>query len=365
MNNNKLSLAKQCLNILEDFTPINERLAIRGLVKKHNIIYLFSTGRYSNAIAYRNEEKNTYSILVFKKNDLVHPGLWGIDDTMLNKSPKEAFLYWKGVALENKILKEDKLEMSPAEFLKYMVTKQGVGISVVSKMFPELEQQEQENVLKDGKIEIIYQNEKEAQHILSLIKEAEKILKKNGFGYLVFGKFYSTPSLGSKAIADYSIANDTIRISNKAKKSETAVKTLIHELGHRLWYKYMTQKDHLKVQEKYYEVLRGNNISINKGDKFKNEKGRELVIIDKKFGYSYKDKYIFQYVDDTSVKYEAPLDFFKYQAQPIDKEFVRDIFDVSAYAKTSVTEFFPEVFSWGQFKNNKELIDWVKQFGSN
>jgi len=76
---------------------------------------------------------------------------------------------------------------------------------------------------------------------LSTLEQAADILRRKGYANLLYGDVFISNTLG-RAFANYIASSDDMAIApKKAPSPDQMVKSYIHELGHRYWYKVMSQ----------------------------------------------------------------------------------------------------------------------------
>jgi len=85
-------------------------------------------------------------------------------------------------------------------------------------------------------------HERSASHWFDAVRHASKILEAKGFGYLLYGRLVLTDS--DQWGGMYYSADDHVDLylnKNEGGHVGSLVTTLIHELGHRLWFKFLDQ----------------------------------------------------------------------------------------------------------------------------
>lgn len=341
--------------LVEKFT------SVRGHVEKHGLFYIFGRNRFPIAVLGHDKGRDKYYILQFKKNNRITTVSNIISPVHDISKVREAVLELEDYAKKWDVFKSLDSDLDKSKFLAQLV-KLGLNQVYINQLFPETVGAELENKYKVDNFEVIYQNEKDAKQVEPLLKEACKILSKAGFGKLCYGTVYLVPNLRGNVLADYTEATDTIRVSNKSRKSDTAVKTLIHELGHRLSRKFFKTSDWDKVRDKYTTILSG-KLDLKIGDKFIDDKGMEHEIIDTKF--TRELNYVFRpTVEGTGVpKFRATRGYFLGKKRSDGSKITAENpFYVSDYAKTNESEFFSEVFSFGLIDKHPELIKFISQF---
>jgi len=117
---------------------------------------------------------------------------------------------------------------------------------------------------KFGKWEILIATKPTKEYIQSVeeaLVKTEKILNKQGFGFLVGGLVIIKNIKGASWSAKYYHDNDSIVFNVGLQYSErfTEYDILIHELGHRYWFKIMNEKE----RGEYWEHWKGNNTFVD------------------------------------------------------------------------------------------------------
>ena len=119
--------------------------------------------------------------------------------------------------------------------------------------------------------------------VQQLLDDVSKELSKKGYSKLCYGKIFLVGSLGNQSLADYDPENDDIRVSFKVmkKKNRCSQKiALIHEIGHRNYYKFLSPKQRGESDNKFFtEVKLGTP---------KRSPQRGEIVTSKSFGDRYK-----------------------------------------------------------------------------
>lgn len=229
---------------------LQEKHSVNKAYDKHGVTFTYGRGNYPNGLLGVDSHGNYYTLL-FKTQKKITPWLKLPDNIT---SVREVMYYYHDLAVRNKVgIKKWETEMSGAEFFNLLVVKESINKEWLTRKFPDLNNLKLENSLKAGDFDIIYMDEKSGKQIADLFTSVCSTLSKTGFGQVCYGEVISTMNMG-KVLADYTIASDSIRVTNKARKSADAIHTVIHELGHRLYHKFMGPSDHKKIKEKYYNT---------------------------------------------------------------------------------------------------------------
>jgi len=93
--------------------------------------------------------------------------------------------------------------------------------------------------------------------IVAMLKDVVKLIKARGYGFLIYGKILLRNPNDRKAIATYNERTDDMELKVYRDDNSHAVKSMVHELAHRIWYKLMNIKDHDKWEQEYYHKAAG------------------------------------------------------------------------------------------------------------
>jgi len=93
--------------------------------------------------------------------------------------------------------------------------------------------------------------------IIAMIKEVVNIVKAKGYGFLIYGKIHLTNPLLRQAIATYNYGTDEIELRLFRGDNKHAVKAMIHELAHRMWYKLLNYEDMKKWTDEFENKISG------------------------------------------------------------------------------------------------------------
>lgn len=254
--------------------------------------------------------------------------------------------------------------------------KNKVSRGFIYTWFPELENNVTSSI-KVGPFDVIGKiDDKQMALLEKVVKKSADILKKNGYGHLLYGTLSVSASSNSNVIADYTSKGDHIVFyPNALTGSDANVKTMVHELGHRQWYKFKTDQDDVKI--KFYKTTESTTKQYKKGMRFlyanPNDKGREgnIGVIQKRA----KQKVTFRVYDPEKLDKanQTPWDYTeisvmlnaipKYFKNMDGTEIVNtEHFAVSNYAMTKITEFFAELFAYGNMGwSDKSVFEYIKE----
>ena len=345
-----------------------------------NIYYTYSKRKSVNTVIYHDEKKNNFWFVTLKaKNN----GITGPMSKLLSrgteanrilafnglplielpiKGPEGVMGYIVRAAKEGGFLKKNHGTLKFDDFTKLMI-KEGVSIQSLKNLMPTVQFELSGEEFHDFKI--IGGNQKEvdkSKEILTGVYNAYKSI--NMHKAILYGDVFLTNSLG-QLLADYNINGDTIRLSSTARKKDIAIRTMIHELAHRWYYKILSKEQKEEIKNKYLEMM--SSVSGSKtlgiGDTYDHPKYGEIEIESKGWNKrTYEPYYVFR-VKDTNARYRITDAGALRGAKKLSGEKdIFNIFDVTNYARTSDTEFWPEVVATALVDKNKELLDWVKGF---
>lgn len=171
----------------------------------------------------------------------------------------------------------------------------------------------------DWKIRIIDGAKITIDAIKYLLDRVETVLKSKGFEKLCYGELLFQPSLKGKALADYFTSSDDIRVLAQKKYSATMINSLIHELGHRLYFAF-------GIDKKYFEDNFENMLHEDRGNVFKK-------MLDKQFNK-----------EETNKSEKTRFEYFP-----------------TGYSKTNPREWFAELFMlYCEDKLEEPVLSWFK-----
>lgn len=93
--------------------------------------------------------------------------------------------------------------------------------------------------------------------VAKVVKKAASLLQGKGLGKVCYGNVLMTNTVGrsSKLLAFYMVSEDEVLIrANLKGKEHDTVRTLIHELGHRLYYKFLSRDQKTAVITLYRQL---------------------------------------------------------------------------------------------------------------
>ena len=187
---------------------------------------------------------------------------------------------------------------------------------------------------------------------------------------LAYGKIYVVNTLPGTTLADYDISNDLIRISFKQLRSvnHDVIDSFIHELGHRNWFKNLTDNQKKEIRITFDDKKRKTD-SVNVGD----------IVVDKENGNKYKVLslkylrkliYISKLIElGTDVKrkytlgadYQIPSEMMGTGFVLINSNNENSSFFPSIYSTRNYEEFYAELFSnWINKKLKESAKSWME-----
>lgn len=288
-------------------------------------------------------------------------------------------------------IKKDYGWMDSKEFYLWLI-KESVNQPVIDHYFPELKTIKTDaETIKHKDVELIGFDEKKHKDIIDSIDKAEALFKKSGVKNMVYGKIFLVPKRGQRGnetMADYTFTSDTMRVFDlgAVKYKDTMLHTLIHELGHRYYYKFITREGQSEVLKSFYERVKAFKERLTSnvddvadsfgikppkvGDVLEHEKFGQVKFVGTSYASlnSRKSFFRFDILDKDgkpTTKYlkfdslaQATLFFHKNTTVSNAKKL--DKWLPSTYALTSDKEWFAEVFANGIMENDKEVIKWIK-----
>jgi len=360
-------------------------------------------GKYRPIVITSNVNLGSYSTLVFNedKNISIQYFLDGyLEESMVNKWKSFYVPYGypdNTVSTKGKpkiTIKKDHGWMSKEKFYLWLIGESVLDI-VIKTHFPNMAEIEvADSKIKHGDIEFIGFDQKKHKELLDLIDDADSKLKKAGFGNLMYGKIYLVPKANNKktfvTFADYLKDDDSVRIFDASQSSAMAqpIKTIIHELGHRHYYKKLNTGALDKIRQRFILELSNFNKDQNDkdikikadhdgfkiGDILNSKKHGELqfggvgprTLNGRKIFYKF---YQMKNGQKTSayLSFEKLVDAIKYFGNQDKVEVssknakVDNMWLPTPYSRTSQIEWFAEVFAFAVMGNNKEILNWIKE----
>lgn len=378
-----------------------------GDVHGGHVFYTRSTSNSGiNLLMVRDGSK--YHVVRFKRNKTLMPSLVGTlrenGYPVLKDLVKAVIQLSKGNGMDSLSVKgiyypswvEDCLKdffffMEPKAFMDLILTKEALAQSLFKEWFPELGEVSSEVTTKVDGFEVVSTegSKFDMKEVEKILDEVSKIMKANGYGEYCYGELQVLPAVrGARTLATYEPQSNSVRLTAKAGKMGGGyVQSMIHELGHRVWYKGKVDKT--KVSMKYREILeKGRDTNIKVGDEYEGKKGEHWVVTGSRYVgrkiywlivnqdekpkempqlppgavAGTMDQMLRDQMKNRKTEYRVlPEVLSRWKKLKGEATPERDIFDVSVYGRTSVEEFFAEVFAHGLEKGHKELTAWLKE----
>jgi hypothetical protein len=245
---------------------------------------------------------------------------------------------------------------------KILTLKESIPVVYIQRYFPEIPFEGDGVSEKVGPFDVSFDHEdkREQKSIEDLIQRTVKAVEAGGFAKYLYGKIYVVDKLKGRTVADYSHASDSIRISTKARMSQDDLRTMIHEIGHRIYIKGGV--DAYKIRSKFMEAMKGFELKIDKG----------TIITDKKSGEQFQFVGIDLYartkpykilkvengVPNPQKSYRCSAFFFSNFSG--DFTIKTDWFPTS-YSKTNHEEWFCEVLSFALTSGQPQFVDFISE----
>ena len=254
---------------------------------------------------------------------------------------------------------------------KVMVKELNASIPEIESMFSPIEFEGNGNKgdllqFKHNKWNVVFESGlKDKEDIIKLLNAVES--KCGRFkSLLCYGLVEVKRKMNATVLADYNIANDSMRIKGKRPDGDF-VKSFLHELGHRLWYVHLSPQERSLVKNKYSYLLLdikymdlkvGDIVKLKDGFKIKIDKvgynGYSGVVLEKppkKKSFKEGDRVSLRALKETSVE---ALNDKKYT--PDESSFP------TTYSQSSPEEFFAECFAFYLLGTlGKPLASWMKE----
>jgi len=171
--------------------------------------------------------------------------------------------------LGENIFISQEIILSKQKLLDLLVGKEKLSIEDFTELFGQVEFEE------GGRIETIkYKNwtilvDNKTKRAISGVKKllslTEKSLNSKGFGNLAYGRVMLVDKLRGRKVADYSHFGDIIRLESQVKASKKELTSMLHEIGHRNYYKYLDSSKRLE-SDTLYNSLKKKRGYFKRGD---------------------------------------------------------------------------------------------------
>lgn len=177
----------------------------------------------------------------------------------------------------DKFLSKDKIKgnfsvkkvKSKSALFQYIESKYTIGIGGFEQAFGKIERKEPDEIIYDARIFYkLGMREKRKERFRKIIKSALDKLNRESMSYLSDADFvFSKISKGTNGLYFHKGKDMKIDPSSNLK-DEKLVKVIIHELGHKLWYEFLSEKTKKDIEEKFNSLLRGDTSRKDKTKKF-------------------------------------------------------------------------------------------------
>lgn len=306
--------------------------------------------------------KDEFTVLSVKRNDVLS-SLVIAGAKQHFTIPKEFVRVLSEMARKYDILKYYR-SFTASEFIPHMLNKEGINASTLYTWFPDLKEKEVEHHKQMGNFTVITGDsvsEKEVENVEDLIQTGSQLLSDFGLGEILYGKIYILASMG-RVLANYTSSDDTIRISNRSRRSETATKTFIHELGHRLYAKKLTTNAKVAIAKKFADEVQYISLLPKIGDEFQDVHGVKYKVITIKPGslYSTKTYYVMTRDDKPGSMFRVDSKYFVGMKRTKGEPHDSSAWVPSNYSKKNEQEWFCEILAWGLVDRNSLWLDFVR-----
>ena len=186
-----------------------------------------------------------------------------------------------------------------------------------------------------------------------MLNKATNAISKKGLSKLAYGNVFIVNTLSGGKLADYMESSDNIRVAvNKLKRvTKDAIGSLIHELGHRNWFKFFNNKADVKYrfEEAHLDGM-GSKVDLEVGDLVGEKSTGNTYEIVGNLGLSFYIKLIDakSKVDKKKIGEKYRVDVKKMQfLEPIGKKKKKENWQSyfpTAYSMKNVEEFYAELF---------------------
>jgi len=351
---------------LNEFLLVNQKavslmeMVFSGYTKYDNLTVFFSKQRKPSIAILR--KGNRYDVLFFKQGrmGLVLYNILGMGRGQ-GVSDEKIFDLMLEKSKEVGLLKKFHSNLTGPKLIDLLIVKSGVQTEVLKDIFPDIDFEEKGVKTQIGKFNIIGLSKKNEKIVESLIDKSSDLIRKAGYGHILYGDvvIVTRGSISQRAAADYGEKSDNIRLKLPVKIFDHAVQSLIHELGHRQYYKFKT--DQTAVHRRWLQATSKYPI-LRIGDRVKEpDSDREFSVTGIKSIRSGNVKYQGYYMDDPGRKLIASDHIALWDK--LTGESDRDVLSVSRYAMSNEREFYAEVFAHGVL-GNKNALQWIKEVSS-
>lgn len=269
---------------------------------------------------------------------------------------------------DEKAIIAKKEKMNKQQLFNYLVVKSKYGEGDFINLYGNVDISGGSNIVKHNQWEIIFDDalKIDPKGVINLLDKVETTLKAKKMGKLAYGKVYIVDRLSGKALADYNWTTDVVRLGQRRKSEE--LRHFIHELGHRLHYKFLTKDQDKAIKETFYEVAKSKTSAAVGDELIEATTGNTYKVTDIKYTRSSK-LYIVNLLilgENSPRKfkvgqsYQIPSGMVGSQLQVVGKGSPNDSYFPTAYGRTDHYEFFSELFAgYMENKIKPPAKDWL------
>lgn len=241
--------------------------------------------------------------------------------------------------------------IAKARLLSHLLTKEGVTQATLDHIFGETDSSQMET-LKFGDARIIVPHNMQPnrkKQLAELLRNVKTAMSKHRLGWLVSGIFKAQKIKGTAVGYYIRHGNKSeIAINENRKSFDDGVSTIIHELGHKLYYEALKPEQHKLIEDTFKKLKRTDNKLPEVDEKGFAKRSQPYI------GNKYPKTDYLPYLNNGKW-YGVAFDFKKsgkvigpfteaefrrdFDLTPINKWFV------TGYARSSHEEFFSELFS--------------------
>lgn len=344
-NNNKYNLyvinGRKTLEKTIEKINVSQAKVIVDELKKNNAYVDFNKEPLSIELSWSN---------VYAKRDVVGNIARGIHRIIHRASDVGKDIDFSGLNNVSKLaFKNIFLNMTKEKMYHYFLAKQKMHPTDFIELFGEISLENVEDVdnfkYKKWDIELFKGVKIDKEKIIQLLDLVESKLSSKGFSNLCYGKVVFVRTMTGRTLADYLHTSDLMRIKTFKRLDNEMIKTIIHELGHRLYYKFGIDKrkvyneffDSKMKEDGTFKMIKGERVKINKVEFVVEEDLRDSFIA-KPFQLDKEDLSKFQ--TTFKIKKVPEIEFLDREVK-IEKNYFP-----TSYSETKDTEWFAELFAF-------------------
>lgn len=184
--------------------------------------------------------------------------------------------------LADLVINKEYKRQDKSKLFDYMTKKMKMHPDTFTDLFGEFNIEESERIehFEHGKWDIYVDEgvKVEPDKLIELLEDAEKALKRKGFGELAYGKVIAVNTLKGSVLADYLPSKDSIRVRTKGLRgSKGELHNLLHEIGHRNMHKKLNKEQLNDIRREYYlaknDIPSVEQMGVERGDILQGENG--------------------------------------------------------------------------------------------